>query len=159
MPHWTSGKRLVTAAANRCAVLWRYSASASGFFSVTILTEASRLSGNVRSTSLPSTRPASAALARRGDIDSATSRTSVPAGTWRGDPSGNVTVTWFIDDRACGGCLAGPSNCLVRHDPVLSGVPAFRLAPLASFGFAQEALSNVEGLKAIRHVPWLAMSE
>src|SRR5690242_10435096 len=40
--------------------------------------------------------PASAALASRGEMASATSRTRVPAGTARLDPSGSVTFTWLM---------------------------------------------------------------
>ena len=46
MPHWRPGNRFVTAAASRCAVLCRYSGSASGLLSVTMRTEASASSGN-----------------------------------------------------------------------------------------------------------------
>jgi hypothetical protein len=61
MPHWTAGKSVVTAAAIRCAVLWRASISASGLLSVTMRTFASAVSGKVRSTSRSSTTAASAA--------------------------------------------------------------------------------------------------
>src|SRR5262245_25345506 len=57
---------------------------------------ASRSRPNPRSTSLPSTTPASAALASPGEICPATSRTGVPAATLRLDPSGSVTVIWLI---------------------------------------------------------------
>src|SRR5688500_2584688 len=56
-------------------------------------TDASASSGYVRSTSRPSTTPASAAFASRGEIPAATSRTDVPAGTLRLEPSGNVMLT------------------------------------------------------------------
>ena len=45
MPHCTPGNRFVTAAASRCAVLCRYTVSASGLVSVTIRTEASCVKG------------------------------------------------------------------------------------------------------------------
>ena len=45
MPHCASGNRAVTAAASRCAVLWRYSSSAPGVFGVTTVSDASLSSG------------------------------------------------------------------------------------------------------------------
>src|SRR4029079_13148864 len=61
-----------------------------------IWTDASAFSGYDRSTRRLSTLPASAALARPGEIDEARSATVVPAGTLRLDPSGSVIVTWLI---------------------------------------------------------------
>ena len=81
MPHCAPGKRFVTAAAIRCAVLWRRSGSASGLLSVTMRTVASFSSGYDRSTSVPSTTAAYAAFASPGEIPAATSRTGVPADT------------------------------------------------------------------------------
>ena len=40
-------------------------------------------------------------LASRGEIASATSRTIVPAGTARLDPSGSVTFTWLMEIVGC----------------------------------------------------------
>src|SRR5581483_3705142 len=60
-------------------------------------TEASSVSGYVRSTSRPLTTAASAALARPGEIWAARSPTDRPAGTVRLEPSGSVTVIWGID--------------------------------------------------------------
>src|ERR671911_679455 len=59
-------------------------------------TRASAVSGYVRSTRRSLTYAASAAEARRGEIAMATSRTAVPAGTLRPEPSGSVTVTWLM---------------------------------------------------------------
>src|SRR5262245_63615294 len=97
MPHWTAGNRFVTAAASRCAVLWRMSGSASGLSDVTMRTDALRVSGYVRSTRRSSTTAASAAFASLGEIAAAMSDTGVPADTARLDPSGSVTVTWLIE--------------------------------------------------------------
>src|SRR5215470_5273299 len=63
MPHCAPGNRFVTAAAIRCAVLWRSSGSASGLLSVTMRTAESCSSGYERSTSLPLTIAAYAAVA------------------------------------------------------------------------------------------------
>ena len=93
MPHCASGNSEVTAAASRCAVLWRYSASAPGVLGVTTVSAASLSSGYDRSTMRSSTYAASASRASRGEIPAATSRTGVPAGTRRVDPSGVLTVT------------------------------------------------------------------
>src|SRR5688572_28819773 len=116
MPHWTPANRFVTAAASRCAVLWRYSASASGLSEVMILTDASRSSGKDRSTSLPSTDPASAAFSRRGEMLAARSATRVPAGTARLEPSGNVMLMSLMEIVMSFDSLrseAGRSTCLL----------------------------------------------
>src|SRR5687768_17179977 len=97
MPHCAPGKRFVTAAASRCAVLCRNNGSASALSGVTMRTEAGALSGYVRSTRRSSTTAATAALASRGEIAAATSRTGVPGGTLRLDPSGSVTVISLIE--------------------------------------------------------------
>jgi type III secretory pathway lipoprotein EscJ len=99
IPHCTSGNKFVTAAASKCAALCRQSARASGLSGVTMRTAASFSRENVRSTRRSSTTPASATLARRGEIPAATSRTSAPAGIVRRDPSGSVIVTSGIGRR------------------------------------------------------------
>src|SRR5436190_19184269 len=91
MPHCAPGKRFVTAAAIKCAVLWRKSGNASALSGVTTRTEASPVNGNVRSTSLPFTTAATAALARRGEICAAMSAGVDPAAIRRLEPSGSVT--------------------------------------------------------------------
>ena len=90
----TPGKRLVTAAASRCAVLWRYSASASGLSSVTMRTEASAVERKrqIDQRAVDHRRPAPPSPGAERS-PAATSRTGVPARHARLDPSGSVTVT------------------------------------------------------------------
>ena len=78
--------------ASRCAVEWRYTSSASGFFEVRICSDASPSSGRVRSNKSPLTRATTASSASRGLMDFAMSRGVVPAATCCVDPSGRVTV-------------------------------------------------------------------
>jgi hypothetical protein len=107
MPHCAPGKRLVTAAAIRCAVLCRTSGSASGLLLVTMRTVASCWSGYERSTIWSFTTAASAPSSRRGEIAAAMSRTGVPADTARLDPSGSVMVTWLMKGAICSMLCAG----------------------------------------------------
>src|SRR5688572_23128083 len=65
----------------------------SGDLSVMIASAASFSMRKPVSTSLPSTLPASAALARPGPMLAATSATVTGAGNWRVAPSGSVMVT------------------------------------------------------------------
>ncbi len=96
MPHWAPGKRAVTAAAMRCAVLCRKSGNASGLSCVTMRTRASWVNGVVRSTRRSSTNAASAAFASRGEISAATSPGVAPEDTRRLEPSGSVTEMSLI---------------------------------------------------------------
>src|ERR1044071_660509 len=127
MPHCALGKRLVTAAAIRWAVLWRASISASALLSVTMRTFASAVSGYVRSTRVSSTTAAKAACARRGEIASATARTGAPADTALLDPSGSVTVTWLMELKevvGAGGLEPLTSSVSGRRSNQLSYAPA-----------------------------------
>ena len=90
---------------------------ASGLSGVTIRTAASDVSGASRSTSRSDTIAARAAFASRGEIAAAMSRTGVPAGTRRLDPSGSVTVTSLMEWcclRLCREVRAFDSPC-ARH--------------------------------------------
>src|SRR5688572_26210157 len=89
-------------------------------------TEASAVSGDVRSTSLPSTTAARAAWARRGEIATAMSRTGAPADTALLDPSGRVTVTWLMNVKVVGAGGLEPLTSSVsgRRSNQLSYAPA-----------------------------------
>src|SRR5687768_12043391 len=141
MPHCAPGKRFVTAAASRCAVLCRNNGSASALSGVTMRTDAGALRGYVRSTRRSSTTAATAALASRGEIAAATSRTGVPGGTLRLDPSGSVTVISVIES----------AGCLIDRPP--SRLRRFRLRALRYGGQVggRNALACQPKLAASRH--------
>src|ERR1019366_1655004 len=90
MPILTPGKSLLTAFAQRCAVEWRYSSSASACFGVTTSYGPDSVSGRERSRTLPTSLTARASFASRGPMDSATARPVVPTGTSLTVPSGSV---------------------------------------------------------------------
>ena len=87
---WPPGSSWVTAWAMTCAVEWRRTWRPSSVSAVMIDTWAPSWSGRPRSHSSPSTRAATAALARREPIDAATSPPVVPSGYARSLPSGRV---------------------------------------------------------------------
>src|ERR1017187_3390889 len=90
MPIFTPGKSRLTAFAQRCAVEWRYSSSASACFGVTTSNRPDSVSGRERARTWPASLPPRASLASRGPMDSATARPVVPAGTSLTVPSGSV---------------------------------------------------------------------
>src|SRR5258706_5918153 len=94
-----SGKSSFTAYASRCAVEWRMSSRPSGSLAVTIATLASEPTAWLMSTSLPSTLPPSAALARPGPIEAAISPTVTGLSYFRTDPSGRVMLTMSAPKR------------------------------------------------------------
>ncbi len=69
----------------------------SGSLAVTMATGASWSIVWLVSTTLPSTLPASAALASPGPIEAATSATVTGPGNWRCEPSGSVTWIMVLD--------------------------------------------------------------
>src|SRR6478736_10039700 len=83
-------------------------------------TAASRCNRCDRSTSLPSTAPAKAAEARRGEIAAATSRTVAPSATDFVDPSGRVTVISLIDRTWVAVSDGASSSPLSRTTPTSS---------------------------------------
>src|SRR5437667_8990547 len=102
---------------------------------------ASRSRGYVRSTSLPSTTPASAALASPGEIAAAMSRTGVPDGTVRFEPSGSVTVISLID----GLTLEAFSSQLPASSSYVDGEPSFRTRWLEAGSWWLEAVLGRHG--------------
>ena len=103
---WADGNRRLTASAITCSAEWRITPAASGSRAVTISRLASSRSGMRRSTSRPSTRPASAARARPLPICSATARIVEPAGTSSILPSGKRTwISLMIAGGSCEGVL------------------------------------------------------
>src|SRR5581483_5943503 len=88
-----SGKSSSTAAANKWADEWRKTSSASGSFSVRMRRSVSFSRGLVRSIRSPFDLATSAASARRGLIDLATSSAVLPLGTSLVLPSGSLTCT------------------------------------------------------------------
>src|ERR1051326_8348238 len=80
--------------ARTCAASWRNRSRASGSFLVMMRSLASRSSGRNRSHCFPSTSATSAALARPGPIDAATSAGVTPRANVIALPSGKVTVTF-----------------------------------------------------------------
>src|SRR6266853_3473695 len=96
MPSLVSGNNSSTAAANRCAVEWRYTWSASGFLVVKIRRLESDSKGRPRSHRSPLTWATRASSASRGLIERATSIGRVPAGTLWTLPSGRVTWRLLI---------------------------------------------------------------
>src|SRR5918992_4019547 len=104
----------VTAWAMTCAVEWRRMWRPASVSSVMMATLSPSPSGRPRSTSSLSTVAATAALARRGPIDAATSAAVVPAGYWRAVPSGSVIVIGLTQVKSTDGDSTG-SDELVRR--------------------------------------------
>src|SRR5438874_6308583 len=95
-----SGKSSFTACASKCAVEWRSRSFASGSRSVTMATSASPSTLKPVSTSLPFTRPASAARASPGPIAWAISATVTGPGNDFDEPSGRRILGIAHEDRS-----------------------------------------------------------
>src|SRR5688572_21739651 len=150
MPHWAPGNRLVTAAASRCAALWRNSGNASGLSGVTMRTDASCASGYVKSTSCSSTTAASAAFASLGEIAAAMSRTGVPGDTLRLDPSGSVTVMGLMPSGKVEKWKSGKVEKWVQSDfSTFETFPIFHFHPeLVGAGGLEPLTSSVSGRRS-----------
>ena len=133
--------------------------SASGLSEVINRTFASLSRRNARSTRRSSTAAASAALARRGEIAVARSRTDVPAATERVDPSGRVMVTSLIArnrDFAWGVTawrLGQSAPLKLRRDSLRAGLPSRSLLAaikrrLVGAGGLEPLTSSVSGRRS-----------
>src|SRR4051794_14628676 len=103
------------------AVEWRKTWRPSSLSPVMIATLAPSGSGRPRSHSSPSTTAATAALARREPIDSATVAAVAPCGRERCEPSGSVIVMSAIGGQVYESVASGsPPLAGPRDPPVLA---------------------------------------
>src|ERR1700722_3969370 len=123
----------------RWATLWRSISRLAGSLKVSISTLQAWVRGAARSVKTPSTRAATAAMARRGPMDAARSCEVLPHSICRTDASGRVMSIKGMADLSLKGSLV--VGCRARHPIGPQGYPP----PAPGQGEAGEGVENDAG--------------